>query len=339
MLAAMSTTVFATEQSNYNDTYQIESVYTDQETLIYDYYNSLNKCGWTEWVSFYSPAVKNDYLNLVTEAKNLNDKIGILTVTSADVLSIEKLDDYYIPAEIYPELNEYFRTGNYECYRVAVDMQVMEENGYFDNGTNHKLIILVKDNETWSVGATCGDDESGIATFSSSHPTGKLVNCSNNSSSTMPSSIRVYVASSGKIETPTLANYVKNTIQNEVGNLRYPSDALKALCVASASHVQYYKLSKYYDAKGYDIQTTGGLVNYKPGTTVNSSITTAYSSVSGKYITCCEGHNFSTPYNALSAANSESSGQLYEPGAKQLANNGKDWEEILHSIKGGNEQI
>lgn len=260
----------------------------------------------------------------------MEDKIGVLTVTSADVVSIEKLDDYYIPAEVYPELNGYFNAGNYECYRVAVNMQITEDNGYFDNGVNYKTIILVNDNETWSVGATCGDDEKGISSFRASHPTGTLVNCSNNSSSTMPSSVRVYVASSGKTETPTLADYVKNTIQNEVGNLSYPSDALKALCVASASHVQYYKLSKFYDAKGYDIQTTNSLVNYKPGTTVNSSVTTAYNGVSGKYIVCSEGHNFTTPYNATSGANSKSSGQMYEPGTKKLADSGTTWQDIIH---------
>lgn len=323
MLATMSTSVFATqddlEQSNTNATYQIDSSYTDQEALIYDYYNSLNKCDWADWASLYSAVVENDYLKLVSDENNLEDKIGILTVTDADVMSIEKLDDFYIPAEVYLELNEYFNTGNYECYKVAVDMQIAEENGYFDNGLNYKTIVLVKDDETWSVGATCGANDNENSTFRASHPTGKLVNCSSNSSSTMPSSVRVYVESKGKAETATLAAYVKNTIQNEVGNLSYPSDALKALCVASASHVQYYKLSKYWDASGYDIKTTGSLVNYVPGTTVNQSVSTAYTSVSGNYIVCSEGHNFSTPYNGMSASNSKSSGQMYEDGTKKLA--------------------
>lgn len=73
MATAMSTGVFAAQdnidQSNLDSSYQIKSVYTNQEALIYDYYNSINKSDWSEWASLYSATVENEYLNFVSQEK------------------------------------------------------------------------------------------------------------------------------------------------------------------------------------------------------------------------------------------------------------------------------
>jgi hypothetical protein len=303
-----------------------EETSSDEEQLIYDYFEAVDSGDWEIWANYYALDVRDSYIEFVENTENHANNIGILTVNSAAVISITQVTDEAAPSGVYDELEEHFEdTSAYNCYKVVVDMSINEDNGYYLEGINEKIIILINENGEWKVGSTYNAPQSNPRL----RGVGQLVGFCAGAYSTKPSIVRVK-ESSTYIVSPTLSVYVRNTIQNEVGNLNYPSNALKALCVASQSHVWWFCLTKYWDAQGYDIRSYDGTVNYHSGTTINSAITTAYNSVSGYYIKASNGLHFSTPYNSKATANSQSSGQLYEDGAKTKANQGMTWQNILH---------
>lgn len=78
---------------------------SSNKTLVTNYLESINSGDWNDWVSFYAPSLQSDYQMFVSNDCNLKNNIGILTVNSVDVLSVEKIDNSYIP-KVYPELME-----------------------------------------------------------------------------------------------------------------------------------------------------------------------------------------------------------------------------------------
>lgn len=129
---------------------------SSNEALVIGYLESINSGNWDNWVSYYAPDIQGDYQAFVSNNSNLENNIGILTVNSVDVLSVEKVDNSYAP-KVYPELTEYFSSeSTYECYKVDMDITVNKDNGYFSNGTSSHLVILVKNSDGWHVGTMLG---------------------------------------------------------------------------------------------------------------------------------------------------------------------------------------
>ena len=123
----------STENLNYD-------TLTDNQKLIYNFYDCIDGESWESWALSYVPKVRNSYLDFVSNNDNNEGNIGILTVNSAEVISIQKIDNSYAPK--YKELEEFFDSDDtYECYMVGVDMSVNESTQYYFDGINYKLII------------------------------------------------------------------------------------------------------------------------------------------------------------------------------------------------------
>lgn len=152
-IPSMSVLAFATEDVNMLPL-QLDSI-SQNEQLIYDYYNSINDGDWQEWASYYAEGARALYEDFVIDEEAQNNNTGILAVNSTEVISIDKISNDYAP--YYRELEQYYSSQeSYECYMVGIDMTVTKETKYFYNGVNYKLVVLVNDDGEWGIGATCG---------------------------------------------------------------------------------------------------------------------------------------------------------------------------------------
>jgi hypothetical protein len=222
----------------------------------------------------------------------------------------------------------------YDCYKVTLDLAVDDETDSYQNGINYKLVILVDNNGNWEAG--------GATSFNQQLPLGfampgagitplgvgyGFLPTSGTLSATQPSSIDVYY--SGTVYNATFAEFVKNATQNEIGNMGYDSNAVKANCMAVKMCGWWAKLGRYRESYGADIMY--GDVAYVPGTTtIASGVTSAYSTISSKRAVSSTGKAFYMAYYAGSYnATGENSGQMRQNGSSYLADQGYTWQEIL----------
>lgn len=326
-------TSFALEKSEvYNSTTTIDyKTLSPNEQLIYDSFNSINNGDWSKWASYYSPAVRGSYLNFATTESNKNNNIGILTVNAVDVLDIQKVDNAIAPK--YPELETYFQTGNYECYKVAMDLSVNENTKYFNNGYQERLVILVKENNVWGIGASCRYAFTQTRGVGYGFLTGDVDN--------PPSTITVDQHDNSTWSAPSVIgdpidvdfnDFVENVVCGEIGNLSYNSNAVKAITVSDIMFSWWCVLGSYRDTYGCDI--VGGYdVAFSPDrdvTSFPSSVRTSIASALGNYVVSSGGKFFSVGANNFTGYDYAGSGHVVQSGANALAGLGYTWQEILH---------
>ena len=309
---------------------------SSNEALITNYLESINSGDWNDWVSFYAPSVQSDYQAFVSNDSNLENNTGILTVNSVDVLSVEKVDNSYAP-KVYPELMEYFADeSTYECYKVDMATTVNEDNGYFSNGTSSHLVILVKDNDGWHVGTLlgCPSELNGVTALSNITPRKGYGFCDCGSE---PSTINVMDEKGTVHKNESFEEFVVNATCNEIGNMGYDTDALKANIMAVKMCGWWAVEAEYRQSYGCDIKN--GDVNYRSKlNTTNANTQTvrdAVSDLDGWRMVSSSGTGGKLFYAAFFAGSSNSTGkgtgQLRQNGSNYLAISlGYDWKEILH---------
>lgn len=128
---------------------------TEQLNLISALWQSINEGDWLAWANLYTPVEREDRLALVQNEQNHQEHIGILTITHVNMKEVMRVDNSYAPW-IYSELHPYYEDENScACYRVCLDISVAEDNGYYSSGECYQLLVLVKDDESWGIGAMC----------------------------------------------------------------------------------------------------------------------------------------------------------------------------------------
>lgn len=318
--------------------------------IVYNFVDSINSDNWDNWVSFYTPTVQSYYYDFVHNSNNLANNVGILTVATTDVISIEKIDNRYAPK--FHELSEFFKSeDSYEVYLVGIDMNVNTNTEYFYNGINYKLVVLVNNNGIWRVGGQSGAPievllesngafvDEAISAYSlrvfgnTAVPFG--VGYGLLSPGSTPSTIKVANASGTTVYNVNFSDFVKNATQNEIGNMGFNSNAIKAQAMAVKMCGWWCKVAQYRDSVGADIQY--GDVAYVDGTTVNQSVKDAYTAISSYKMVSDTGSGSKLFYAAYFAGKKDSTGkgtgQLRQNGAEYLATNASyqyDWKQILH---------
>ena len=322
----------------------------ENRKIVYDFIDSINSGNWDDWVSFYTPTVRDYYYNFVHTPNNIANNVGILTVNAANVVSIEKIDNCYAPK--FNELSDFFETeDSYEVYLVGIDMTVNINTEYFYNGINYKLVVLVNNNGVWQVGGQSGapievllksngmfvdeaitsysmrvfDDEA--VTFGTGY--GLLAPGS------VPKTIKVANAAGTTVYKVNFADFIKNVTQNEIGNLGFNSNAIKAQAMAAKMCGWWAKVAQYRDSIGADIQY--GDVAYVDGTTVKESVKKACNAIS-KYKMVSDDNSGNQLFYASYVAGQKDAtgkgkGRLRQNGAEYLATNSLyeyGWEKILH---------
>lgn len=316
---------------------QLESnLYSEQEQLIYDYFENINSGNWNDWVSNYTLSVRKDYASFVGNPYNVINNVGILTIDNVQVLNVQKVSNSYAP-KVYPELQNFFQNENdYECYYVQINTQVNEDNGYFENGISNHLIILVRDDNGWGIGTMCGfDDNLLYSEYSTDAVYG--IGYGLISYISEPSTIDVMDEKGVIHSDEDFTDFIVNVTCNEIGNMGYSDDALKANIMAIKMCGWWAKAGTYRETYGCDIKY--GDVAYKSSLDTTSDNTQivqdAVDDLDGYYMVSSTGTNGKLFYSAYFAGTSSSSGQgtgrLRQNGSEYLATTyNYTWKQILH---------
>lgn len=304
---------------------------SEQEQVIINYFNSINQQNWSAWSSGYAPSIRDSYFKFSTNINNQQKNLGILTVNNVTILAIQKFDAETAPR--YPELEQYYKNDNYECYKVSMNLTVNEETRYFKNGYQERLVILVKENNKWYIGASCGyvspltrGTGTGFLTGDLDNPPSTItVDQHDNSTWSKPSPV-------GKPIDVDFDDFVLNTVCGEIGNAGYESAAIKAVTVSDRMFSWWCVLGHYRDTYGCDI--VGGFdVAYNPDRNVNSfsqSVRNTITSALNNYVVSSNGKFFSVGANNYSKYDYKGSGHVVQSGANKLAKDGYTWQNILH---------
>lgn len=330
---------------------------TDNQKLAYDYWDFINEGDWNAWANLHTPMRRANYIDLVSDPNNHSSSVGILTVNSAEVLSIEKVSNAYAP--IYDELNSVYDSENdYECYLVGVNTQVENDNGYFYNGINYNLMMLVNQNSVWEVG---GISNCPLELLGNKEPN-LIIDTIDNYQLRMGRSIAIPRESPGyglktfsgipstisvldkdgktKHQNIDMTDFVENVTCNEVGTKGYNVEALRANAMAAKMAGCWYIASGQYKDFGYDIKH--GTVNYLAtlltNATQTATVESAVADVDGWYVISDSksgGKLFFTSYYGADAANNAGKGlgRLKQNGSNYLATNSSykyDWKQIIH---------
>lgn len=322
----------------------------ENSKIVYDFIDSINSGNWDDWVSFYTPAVRNYYYNFVHTPNNIANNVGILTVNAANVVSIERIDNCYAPK--FNELSNFFETeDSYEVYLVGIDMKVNINTEYFCNGINYKLVVLVNNDGIWQVGGQSGAPievllksngmlvDEAITSYSIRVFEGAVVPFGTGygllAPTSVPKTIKVANASGTTVYKVNFTDFIKNVTQNEIGNLGFNSNAIKAQAMAAKMCGWWAKVAQYRDSVGADIQY--GDVAYVDGTTVKKSVKDACNAIS-KYKMVSDDNSGNKLFYASYVAGQKDAagkgkGRLRQNGAEYLATNSSykyGWEKILH---------
>ena len=129
------------------------SDYAEEMALVQNYWDLVDQGKWLEWANLYAPVERDESLNFVNNEENYTNNVGLLTVSSVKLCNAVLVEDE-AASMFYKELIPYYDDPNtVACYLVELDMTVNVDNGYFSNGKSRHVMILVKDDGVWYVGA------------------------------------------------------------------------------------------------------------------------------------------------------------------------------------------
>jgi len=145
----------------------------------------------------------------------------------------------------------------------------------------------------------------------------------------MPTTIKVYRNATGQIDTVDFKYYVKNVITNEV----YPSwneNSLKAMAMVIKTYGWYWTIHQKYPGQGYDVKDTFVDQKYVPGSQDPRSDKAVDDT--WNYMLKMNGKIFESEYDSGTKGKIEPlyAGRLSQWGSKFLADQGNDWQYILH---------
>lgn len=229
------------------------------EKAIYDFIDAVNMHDWDKWLLTITPVVRPMYEEFINDEISHVDKVGILSVENAKILSITQaeLDDYML----LPELCEASDgPGSYVAYYVELSLDVSKENKYFQNGTHYYLVTVLHENNNWRVGgfSSCPDPISTCADFVAP--------------GTTPASITVK-DENGKISTVPLKTFTINVMCNSIGNAGFNTQANFAMAVIVKMDGWYSVRNRNHAAAGFD--TKYGMVEYMSYLKTNADCTRA----------------------------------------------------------------
>ena len=214
----------------------------------------------------------------------------------------------------------------------CVSMGLLDESysewfAYFGNGTNFSLVLMIREASGWKIGGICkcprdlGSVPAGITVSRQSY--GFV------SYQSQPSYIKVK-DENGTVKNVAFSTYLKNVTYNEIGNMGYYDEAIKANVMAIKMCGWWAHAAGYRSAEGCDIKY--GDVAYKSSYQTKPAITNAINAVDGKKLVSSDGQLFFTSYFAGSSnADGKNSGRLRQNGSNYLASTKSyTYTEILH---------
>lgn len=312
-----------------------EKPMSDNEKMVASFWESMNDGEWADWIAFYPEKVQTSYAAFAS-VENIQEGIGVLAISHSEVLDVVKVANAYAP-KAYPELQQYFEDeATYECYKVDVNLAVKTENDYFKNGRRSYLTIAVKDGDVWRIGALCMcpaelADPYGINLTATGVAYGLL------SYIPEPATISVMDEKGVIHASETFDNFIFNTTCNEIGNMGFHINAIRAQVMAVKMCGWWAKAGGYRAALGCDIKN--GDVAYKSfngATSANQAIIRgAMTDTDGYYMVSSAETGgklfFASFYAGGANDNGQGLGRLRQNGANYLATEQDyPWRRILH---------
>ncbi|HBL84823.1 MAG: hypothetical protein A2Y17_05185 [Clostridiales bacterium GWF2_38_85] len=130
----------------------------EKEKRIFDYYNLINVHDYEGWLSYWCngnrAAIYKVIMDFINKGETYKSNDGPLqmNINTVRVVSIEKHNTH--DAFILRELEPYFESDDLnEIYTVGLDMSVYVNDDDYHDGINYCTVILVKDGDTWNIGA------------------------------------------------------------------------------------------------------------------------------------------------------------------------------------------
>ena len=294
---------------------------SDQERVLEEFFATFSNGDHISWSNYF--ANTSYYRGFANDKNNQLQRLGLLDIDEAELLYYEKVSNIYAPK--YPEYKNIFDYGDYACYRTISRMETVNEK-YFGSGTNFNLVLLVKEGGKWCIGGICGCPEE-LCSVPTNLKISRIGYGMINYES-QPSTITVK-DNAGKIWNASMTTFLKNVTYNEIGNMGYTSEAIKANIMAIKmcgwwAHAANYRASEGCDLKYGDVAFA---TTYRETSEINSAISAVINNAvlsSGRKL-------FYTAYIAGSSDGSGAgSGQLRQNGSNYLARQGKNWRDIMH---------
>lgn len=104
-----------------------------------------NSHQWDKYPDLWCEEEREFYKNILFDEKFVNERNGILCVDSAELYSIEQIDNIKVESVIEDYLYS-DRYRNVQSYMVGIDYRVDEVNNSFYNGINYRLIVVGEEN-------------------------------------------------------------------------------------------------------------------------------------------------------------------------------------------------
>lgn len=145
----------------------------------------------------------------------------------------------------------------------------------------------------------------------------------------MPTTIKVYRTATSQIDTVDFKYYVKNVITNEVSP-SWNKNSLKAMAMVIKTYGWYWTIHQKYPGQGYDVKDTFADQVYVPDS--QDPVSDQAVDDIWNYMMTMNGDIFEPEYDSGTEGRTEPlySGRLSQWGSKFLADQGNDWQYILH---------
>lgn len=129
------------------------------EDVIREMVSLENTQSWNEFASCWVEEEKEEFNTLFNDSIYLQEKEGVICVTSAELYSLDEISAENVPAIILED-DRFGKFVEKKYYLAGIDYEVSDVSKYFYNGVNYRLIIMAKEDGEWKVAGR--QDASGL---------------------------------------------------------------------------------------------------------------------------------------------------------------------------------
>ena len=120
------------------------------EDVIREMVSLENTQSWNEFASCWVEEEKEEFNTLFNDSIYLQEKEGVICVTSAELYSLDEISAENVPAIILED-DRFDEFVEKKYYLAGIDYEVSDVSKYFYNGVNYRLIIMAKEDGEWKV--------------------------------------------------------------------------------------------------------------------------------------------------------------------------------------------
>lgn len=120
------------------------------EDVIREMVSLENTQSWNEFASCWVEEEKEEFNTLFNDSIYLQEKEGVICVTSAELYSLDEISAENVPAIILED-GRFDKFVEKKYYLAGIDYEVSDVSKYYYNGVNYRLIIMAKEDGEWKV--------------------------------------------------------------------------------------------------------------------------------------------------------------------------------------------